>query len=88
MATTSPDNLWSPNNSDSWGFVPITAAMQSSVQKALTSIRNSFTSELDNMQSSVQTALTSELDNMQTALHTVPEIGIELCLHVVNAASE
>ena len=57
MATTSPDKLWSPNSSDSWAFVTITAAMQSSVQKALTSIRNSFTSELDNMQTEFTTNL-------------------------------
>ena len=47
--------------------------MQSSVQTALTSIRNSFTSELDNMQTaltSTQNSFTSELDNMQTEFTT------------------
>lgn len=40
MATTSPDNLWSPDGTDDYDFTIDAAAMQGSVQAALTSIRS------------------------------------------------
>lgn len=39
MATTSPDNLWSPDAGDDYALTTDTAAMQDTVQAALTALR-------------------------------------------------
>lgn len=39
MATTSPDNLWSPDSTDDYDFTIDAAAMQSTVQAAISAVR-------------------------------------------------
>ena len=44
MATTTPDNLWSPDGGDAYALTTDLAAMQDTVQDALTDLRTDFTS--------------------------------------------
>ena len=43
MATTSPDNIWTPNSSEDYDYVIDAAATATSVQNALTKRANSYT---------------------------------------------
>lgn len=79
MALTSPNNLWSPDPGDDYDLTVDLAAMQDSVQAAITAIRNSSRSGVVNTNTTTEGFVTVTHDfgvTPRVALSTGPVNGL------------